>query len=137
MNRQLKIRAGWLIDGKAPVAKKDMLLSISGDKISAITRYDKRSKEPAECLDLSHCTLMPCLIDAHVHLTLSGTGDARQREKQLIDGYSLMREKVSIHICANISPSVSLRSETEEIDTVIPCGTSLKNTREHRSGIPF
>lgn len=54
------------------------LVIVKGDKITAVGRTGEVKPE-GEQLDLGNVTLMPGMIDAHVHLTLAGTGEANAR----------------------------------------------------------
>jgi imidazolonepropionase-like amidohydrolase len=54
------------------------LVIVKGDKITAVGRKGEVKPE-GEQLDLGDVTLMPGMIDAHVHLTLAGTGEANAR----------------------------------------------------------
>jgi len=75
------IKAGLLIDGtkKEPLANAVILLE--GDTIKAVGREDSFSQADlqGEVLDLSHCTVLPGLIDCHVHLFLEGIFDLPER----------------------------------------------------------
>jgi imidazolonepropionase-like amidohydrolase len=51
---------------------------VKGDRIAAVGRKEEVTPE-GEQLDLGDVTLMPGLIDAHVHLTLAGAGEANAR----------------------------------------------------------
>ena len=82
MSRQA-VLAGWLVDGSGEPAKENVLLCIQNgrlDHIQAVTPEFVRQKN---VLDFSRCTLLPGLIDAHVHLFMSGTENPEIREKQL------------------------------------------------------
>jgi imidazolonepropionase-like amidohydrolase len=54
------------------------LVVVKGDRISAVGRKGDVKPEGAQ-LDLGDVTLMPGMIDAHVHLLLAGTGEANAR----------------------------------------------------------
>ncbi|MFW6240022.1 MAG: amidohydrolase family protein, partial [Thermodesulfobacteriota bacterium] len=51
-------------------------------------------------LDFSACTLMPPLIDAHVHLFMSATPDPETRQKQLDATYAELRPAMVEHLRA-------------------------------------
>jgi imidazolonepropionase-like amidohydrolase len=76
------IWAGWLVDGRGGPVRENVLLRVNNGTI-----IDIRGAPPEETLhgqvaDLSHCTLLPGLIDAHIHLFMSGTEDLTIRERQ-------------------------------------------------------
>lgn len=73
-----KIRAGWLIDGSGAPARRNMLLVIRDGRIHYLG--SGRGAEPAgdtlpdmTATDLTAATLLPGLVDSHVHLNLPGS----------------------------------------------------------------
>jgi len=64
------VRAGKLFDPKSGTNLTNQVVLISGDKISDVGPAD-RVKIPAgaKVIDLSQATVLPGLIDGHVHLT--------------------------------------------------------------------
>src|SRR2546423_809560 len=68
--RVLDIERGAVIENGVVIVK--------GDKITAVGRKGEVKPE-GEQLDFGDVTLMPGLIDAHVHLTLAGAGEANAR----------------------------------------------------------
>ena len=93
------ILAGWLIDGSGGPIREKVLLKIVDGKFAAIKEYKKGSLQGAfDLTDLSHCTIMPPLVDSHVHLFMSGTIDKRTREWQLLAGYDELRPILGQHL---------------------------------------
>jgi imidazolonepropionase-like amidohydrolase len=82
MSRQA-VRAGWLVDGSGDPATQNALLYVENNVIDRIEREVSETSGPRNFTDFSHCTLLPGLIDAHVHLFISGTDNPHIREKQL------------------------------------------------------
>lgn len=82
------IRAGWLLDGSGGPVQKDVLLTVTDAVITALEPYSSAPPvaDPGDLTDLSFATLLPPLIDCHVHLCMSGTMDAKAREQQLAAG---------------------------------------------------
>lgn len=68
--RVLDVEHGTIIENGVIVVK--------GDRITAVGRKGEVKPE-GEQLDLGDATLMPGMIDAHVHLTLGGAGEANAR----------------------------------------------------------
>src|SRR6204780_1792999 len=63
------IRAGRLFDSKSGTMLKDQVILIKGDRITAVGPADRVSIPPgAQVIDLSRATVLPGLIDRHVHL---------------------------------------------------------------------
>src|SRR5690348_3571600 len=62
------VKCGTLIDGLASVPQKHVLIEVSGNRITALRRYDATVAElDPDTIDLSRETCLPGLIDLHVH----------------------------------------------------------------------
>ena len=82
------ILAGWLIDGSGGPIQEKVLLKIVDGRFAAIEQHRPETVPlSSQLTDLSHCTVMPPLVDSHVHLFMSGTIDKRIRDWQLLAGY--------------------------------------------------
>ena len=77
------ILAGWVVDGSGGPAIENVLLTVSDGTITQIEEAIPEKTRQQEVTDFSHCTLLPGLIDAHIHLFMSGTEDLDIRENQL------------------------------------------------------
>lgn len=87
-----RLRVGWLIDGRGGAYQRDMVVDINKDGfISDVKPFDGRN---GITCDLSHASVLPALMDAHVHLVFSGTTAAQRRKAQLV--YSPERQKSAI-----------------------------------------
>lgn len=77
--------AGRLIDGTGGPTRHDVLIQTEEGIITSMRRIkpDDLSALEGERVDLSQCTLLPGLVDCHVHLTMSGTSDMEIRRHQL------------------------------------------------------
>jgi imidazolonepropionase-like amidohydrolase len=65
----IAIRAGRLFDSKSGALLKDQIILIKNDRITAVGPADRTPIPPgAEVLDFSRATVLPGLIDRHVHL---------------------------------------------------------------------
>ncbi len=102
-----RLRAGWLIDGAGARARKDMMLEIADGKIARIAEASIENQNRKDVLDLSGCTVMPGLIDGHVHLFMSGTDDMTVREKQLSAGYDDLRDVMADHVRRHLACGVA------------------------------
>jgi imidazolonepropionase-like amidohydrolase len=77
---QPTLRIGWLIDGQGGAVRNDVVMALRDGRVVSIA---PSARQPAATLDLSHATVLPALMDAHVHLTWSGTSDPGRRAAQL------------------------------------------------------
>jgi imidazolonepropionase-like amidohydrolase len=79
-NKEQWILVGWLVDGQGGPVQKHMVLGLRGPKIFSAGPW--RPEQPITH-DFSHATILPPLMDSHVHLVFGGTLDARKRAAQL------------------------------------------------------
>jgi imidazolonepropionase-like amidohydrolase len=101
------IHAGYLIDGSGGPVQKDVLLTVVGGKIAGIEPFDRGNfPDPTSLVDLSRCTIVPPLVDSHVHLALSGTIDKEARAHQLEAGYYEIEGVVARNIGYHFSHGV-------------------------------
>jgi imidazolonepropionase-like amidohydrolase len=93
------IRCGALFDGKGAELRKNVSITIEGDKIVDVAatsegqtcrRVKENGKEtqvcagPGQTIDLSHETCVPGLIDTHTHVLLQGDITAADYDEQLL-----------------------------------------------------
>ena len=65
----------------------------------------KRTKS-ADLLDFSEYTIIPALVDSHVHLFMSGTEDPEVRQFQLEAGFEEIRPVIYEHIYGHLSNGI-------------------------------
>ncbi len=70
-DRQLLLRNATVFDGTGAPPRSGLDVLVEGDRIAAVGS-DLAARADAEALDLTGRTLMPGLIDCHVHLTFMG-----------------------------------------------------------------
>jgi imidazolonepropionase-like amidohydrolase len=106
------INAGWLIDGSAkPIRTKVQLRTLNGC-IEAIreNRPIPSGQTPdnsdADILDLDNATILPALVDSHVHLTMSGTMDQTERIRQLDTGFDRAQGVIHKHLEQHLAAGV-------------------------------
>lgn len=101
------VRAGFLIDGRGGPIKKNQLIVIESGRISAIMDDVAGAAISAEQVtDLSHCVVLPGLIDSHVHLCMSGSIDQTLREKQLESSFEEVIPVIAEHLRHHFSHGV-------------------------------
>ena len=99
-----KILAGWLIDGTGEPALKNVLLEISNNYILSIN--GNKNPNIKNFIDLSNYTIMPGLIDSHVHLAISGIINPDTRKKQVELDFNGSREVISKHLIDHLSHGI-------------------------------
>jgi imidazolonepropionase-like amidohydrolase len=77
------IHAGWVIDGSGGPCRKNVHIRIRKDRIHGVFDGNPTGEIQEPVFDYSDCTVLPGLIDAHVHLSMSGTGHPGKRIRQL------------------------------------------------------
>lgn len=100
------IRIGWLIDGTGNPIQKDMVIRITNGLIDEIVPYQSHMMTGDLWEDLSNCTIIPPLIDAHVHLFMSGTTDQNIRKHQLDAEFENICPIIETHIRDHLSYGV-------------------------------
>jgi imidazolonepropionase-like amidohydrolase len=83
------IRAARLIDGLGDTPLDAPVIVIRGTQIESVLRGEPPAAiadEADQVLDLPDCTVLPGLIDMHVHLNLPGDGTPFERSAQEPDG---------------------------------------------------
>ena len=83
------IRADWLFDGTGAAPVQHPVLLVEAGRIKAVFEGrvpDGAAPDDATVLDCAGCTLMPGMIDAHVHLNLPGDGSTLEEVVRETDG---------------------------------------------------
>ncbi len=72
--RRTVVRAAWLFDGTSATLHAQPMVVLDGDRIVAV---DHQVDPPADAdiVDLAGATLLPGLVDTHVHLAFDATAD--------------------------------------------------------------
>ncbi|HWM25087.1 MAG TPA: amidohydrolase family protein [Chthoniobacterales bacterium] len=72
------LTARWILDVERGEVIENGIIIVKGDRVAALGRKGEIAPEGQQ-INLGDATLLPGLIDAHVHLTLGGTGEANAR----------------------------------------------------------
>lgn len=72
------LTARWLLDVERGEVIENGIVIVKGDRIAMLGRKGEIKVQGQE-INLGDATLMPGMIDAHVHLTLAGAGEANAR----------------------------------------------------------
>lgn len=95
------IRVGWLLDGTGGPVRRHAIFQIQGDRIADAPQHAGSSG-----LDFTNCTMLPGLVDAHLHLSMSGTTNPETRQWQLDADYAGIQKVISGHIRALLAHGV-------------------------------
>jgi len=104
------VLAGWLIDGTGKPAQKNVMIKIHDgifveiDQIATLGSSVKKSLP--NLIDYSDYTILPALVDSHVHLFMSGTEDLLVRQHQLEAGFEEIRPVISEHIFRHLANGI-------------------------------
>jgi imidazolonepropionase-like amidohydrolase len=101
------ILAGWLLDGAAGRIRERVILETENHRIVRIRRAVEKDLARKDLLSLSDCTLLPGLVDCHVHLTLSGSDDQSVRERQLSVSFGDAKQMIRRHLALNLHHGVT------------------------------
>lgn len=92
------IKAGWLMDGTGTPARRGVAVSVRGGMIVSLDDSSPSCPCPADWTDLSSSTILPGLVDCHVHLFMSGTVDPALRRRQLAFSFDEARPAIEAHL---------------------------------------
>lgn len=99
MEKKSYIKAGWLIDGTGGPALNNMLLTLVDGRFESVVPLEAAVKvDSSSVTDLSHCTIMPPLVDSHLHLFMSSTTDATIRDRQLVASCEELNPAIARHL---------------------------------------
>lgn len=80
-NAKTLIHAGRLIDGRADVARTNVTVTVDAGRIVGVTDGFATPATGDTVVDLRAATLMPGLMDMHVHITMEQSGAAGYAER--------------------------------------------------------
>ena len=75
------IHAGSFIDGRADTVRHTVTITVDGERISAIADGYTAAAAGDTVIDLKNSTVMPGLMDMHVHITSEQSGVAGYAER--------------------------------------------------------
>jgi imidazolonepropionase-like amidohydrolase len=109
------IHAGSLIDGRADTARKAVTITVEGDRITGLADGFTAPATGDTVIDLKNATVMPGLMDMHVHLS------GEQSPQSYSEGFFLNPADFALH-----STVYAKRTLLAGFTTVRDCGASDK-----------
>ena len=112
LNNQLTVNAGWLVDGSARPIRSGIQLKIIDGRIDTIREnWPDHPGQPSDhpdatTLDLKQDTVLPALVDSHVHLSMSGTMDPEKRLGQLDMEFGSVVNSIQRHLDQHLAAGV-------------------------------
>jgi imidazolonepropionase-like amidohydrolase len=111
MRNPTHIFTGWLIDGSGGPIQKDMLIEIKKGLIRDLSTASPRQiksigRLDSELLDLGDSTILPGLIDTHLHLAMSGSDDPEIRRHQVNASFGEVKDRLSAHLRDHLASGV-------------------------------
>lgn len=114
------IAAGWLIDGKGGQAVRKASIEFAQGVIRAVHREKEREGKAKPDADLSSCTILPGLMDCHVHMSMSGTTDMEARKRQLSMSFHDSKEGIEKNAASHLAHGiVAVRDGGDRLGHVI------------------
>lgn len=127
------IHAGWLIDGSGGPVRENVLLTVENGILADQATRNGRA-QPERTINLSHCTLVPPLIDSCIHLCFSGTIDRQVRAKQERQTYSDAKVAIKRHLDDAFSHGIfAVRDCSQQEEMIHRFRTEQQ---EHQNGPP-
>src|SRR5688572_19201439 len=115
------IHCGYLIDGKGNESQSQMTIVVEGGKIVAVTKGFAIKTSADTLIDLSKKTVMPGLIDMHVHL------EGETSKDQPLQRFTLNEADVAFRATANARKTLLAGFTTVRDLGGIGVNTSLRN----------
>ncbi|MEL6867968.1 MAG: amidohydrolase family protein, partial [Bacteroidota bacterium] len=81
--QQTYLHCGRLIDGQSDQVQTEMTIIVDGKKITAVNKGYTAVPEGAQAIDLKNRTVMPGLMDMHVHI------EGESSKKRYEEGFRL------------------------------------------------
>lgn len=126
-----------MIDGSGAPVRKRVLLTVKDGIIAAIDSFrGDDGLDPALVTDLSRCTILPPLLDCHVHLSMSASTNSQVRQQQLTASYAERKPRIAEHLHYLFSHGVlAVRDGGDRHDHVLRYKAETAGTRNGKDPV--
>ncbi|MGE5239520.1 MAG: amidohydrolase family protein [Chloroflexota bacterium] len=100
------VLAGWLIDGSGAPVRERVMIRVEEGVITALDDVSASTSSRGDILRFQESTVLPGLVDCHVHLFMSGDSDPALRKKQLAFTFDEASPAISRHLRAHLASGV-------------------------------
>lgn len=97
---------GWLVDGKGGPVRRGTRVTLDGGTLVSVAEASPYDVPAKGVEDMTAFTVLPGLVDAHVHLAMSGTEDGPGREAQRSASFDQAKASIQDHLQAHIRHGV-------------------------------
>jgi imidazolonepropionase-like amidohydrolase len=101
VDRERVIWAGGLIDGTGGLIKKDVRIRIRHGEIVSLERVKEHTMKEA-VMDCSRHTVLPWMVDSHVHLFKSGTPEQERGDAQRCASSEMAKETITKNLSSHV-----------------------------------
>jgi len=124
------LRVGWLVDGRGGPVAEDQVVRIDQGRIRSVAPYFSSSLRDAGLFDLTGTTILPALMDAHVHLAFSGSLNPTIRQVQLEQTPLQAEAAIKAHLQAHLDNGIiAVRDAGDNL------GQVLKIKSDHKTPV--
>jgi imidazolonepropionase-like amidohydrolase len=106
MEQFRRILVGWLVDGTGVSIRRNVLMTVAEGTLVSLAEVRPDDFLIGELADMTSFTVLPGLVDAHVHLAMSGTEDGRDREAQRNASFEQAEIRIQGHLSEYIRHGV-------------------------------
>jgi imidazolonepropionase-like amidohydrolase len=130
------ILAGWLIDGTGGPVRNNVVIKMSGGAFVEIDQIDTTvesfiQKSTPDLIDFSNYTVIPALVDSHVHLSMSGTGNPEVRQHQLEAGFEEIKPVIARHVQSHLDNGIiAVRDAADHLGRVMNYKTECFESKD-------